>query len=276
MPRTPPIAPKIKPYATESHPRVVCSSLILHPSANRKPRSISIPGCSSVKRTIEASPEVDDFCFVAERLVELPFAAIELALSCPHTPGFGTEAGQSGPDRIAEIIRSVRRLTDLPLFAKLSPNEPHLGEAALAAVRAGASGITAVNTLGPGMLINIEAATPVLAYTMGGVSGPALRPIATRCVFDICKCLTANEQQPSIIGTGGVSTGRHAIEIMMAGAAAVGIGSAVYYRGVDVFKAIADEMGEWLSANGYNSVGDVVGLVHAGVREARGTACSRG
>ena len=234
-------------------------------------KDIGVPVIASA-----AGTEVEDFCFVVERLVELPFAAVELALSCPHTPGFGTEAGQSSPERIAEIIRSVRSLTDLPLFAKLSPNEPRLGEAALAAVRAGASGITAVNTLGPGMLINIEAATPVLAYTMGGVSGPALRPIATRCVFDICKCLAVNDTKPCLIGTGGVSTGRHAIEIMMAGATAVGVGTAVYYRGVEVFRAIADEMEEWLSVNEHHSVGDVVGLVHVDGQEARDSARSKG
>ena len=168
---------------------------------------IGVPVIASAAGTV-----VDDFCIVVEKLAQLPFAGVELALSCPHTPGFGSEAGQSSPEKIKEIVGAVRRLTSLPLLAKLSPNEPRLGDAALAAVRAGADGITAVNTLGPGMLINIEAATPVLAYTMGGVSGPALRPIATRCVYDVYKCLTSHEGSAKIIGTGGVSTGRHAID----------------------------------------------------------------
>lgn len=218
---------------------------------------IGVPVIASAAGTV-----VDDFCIVVEKLAQLPFAGVELALSCPHTPGFGSAAGQSSPDRIKEIVSAVRRVTSLPLFAKLSPNEPRLGDAAMAAVQAGADGITAVNTLGPGMIINIEAATPVLAYTMGGVSGPALRPIATRCVYDVYKCLTSNESSAKIIGTGGVSTGRHAIEIMMAGATAVGVGSAVYYRGIDVFSDIANEMAEWLSAQGYSTVADVVGRAH--------------
>ena len=209
-----------------------------------------------------AGTEVEDFCVVAEKLSQLPFAGIELALSCPHTPGFGSEAGQSSPETVAEIVAAVRRVTSLPLFAKLSPNEPRLGLAALAAVRAGANGITAVNTLGPGMLINIETATPVLAYTMGGVSGPALRPIAIRCVYDIYKCLASHGESAPIIGTGGVSTGRHAVEIMMAGATAVGVGSAVYYRGPEVFGSIVAEMGEWLDHNGYDSPARVVGRAH--------------
>ena len=204
---------------------------------------------------------VEDFCFVVERLVQAPFAAIELALSCPHTPGFGTDEGMSSPSKVGEIVAAVRRITDLPLFAKLSPNEPRLGDAALTAVEAGATGVTAVNTLGPGMIIDIETATPVLGFGMGGVSGPALRPIATRCVFDIHKRLTDEGKPAPIIGTGGVSTGRHAIEIMMAGASAVGVGSAVYYRGIEVFRKIADEMREWLEANAYESVRDVVARV---------------
>lgn len=206
-----------------------------------------------------AGSNVDDFCYVAERLTQLPFAGIELALSCPHTPGFGTEEGMSSPPKVREVVQAVRRLTALPVFAKLSPNEPRLGDAALAAVEAGADGITAVNTMGPGMIIDIDTATPVLGYGMGGVSGPALRPIATRCVFDIYTRLRDAGRPAPIIGTGGVATGRHAIEMMMAGATAVGVGSAVYYRGDEAFRLIVDEMERWLEAKGGGSLGPIIG-----------------
>jgi len=92
---------------------------------------------------------------------------------------------------------------------------------------------------------------------MGGVTGPALRPIATRCVYDVFRAVKI-----PIIGTGGVSTGRHAIEMMMAGATAVGIGSAVYYEGIDVFGRIAAEMETWMSENGVESVEELIGAAN--------------
>ncbi len=206
-----------------------------------------------------AGSDAEEFVYVVERLATLPFAGFELALSCPHTPGFGTEEGLSSPRKVREVVAAVRGLTDRPLFAKLSPNEPRLADAAVAALEAGADGVTAVNTLGPGMIIDIETAAPVLGYGMGGVSGPALRPIAVRCVFDIAMRLRQEDRAAPIIGTGGVTTGAHAVEMMMAGAAAVGVGSAVYYRGDRAFQLIADEMDAWLDAHGYESVRDVVG-----------------
>ncbi|HHT9118311.1 MAG TPA: dihydroorotate dehydrogenase [Candidatus Hypogeohydataceae bacterium YC38] len=200
---------------------------------------------------------VGDFMKVVEGLWGLDFSAIELSLSCPHTPGFGMMAGQNTPEATKEIITAVRTMTRLPLFVKLSPNVPEIGRIAKAAEEAGADGITAVNTLGPGMVINIEARQPVLDFKVGGVSGPALRPIAVRCVYDIYKAVSI-----PIIGVGGVSTGRHAIEMLMAGASAVGIGTAVYYQGIGVFQEVCREMEEWMTANGYPSIKELVGAVH--------------
>ncbi|MBM4080931.1 MAG: dihydroorotate dehydrogenase [Planctomycetes bacterium] len=198
-----------------------------------------------------------DFVAVVERLVPLGFAAVEIPLSCPHTPGFGTLAGQSTPQATFEIASAVRKATKLPLFVKLSPNAPDLCAVAKAAEDAGANAITAVNTLGPGMIINVEARAPVLNFKVGGVSGPALRPIAVRCVYDLYKAVKI-----PIIGVGGISTGEHAIQMMMAGATAVGIGSGVYYRGVEVFRLVADEMAGWMAANGYSSPKNLIGAAH--------------
>lgn len=201
--------------------------------------------------------DASEFAYAAERMASLPFAAVELPLSCPHTPGYGTLAGQGTPEATYEITAAVRKATDKPLFVKISPNMPGIGEVAQAAEKAGADAITAVNSLGPGMLINIEAHEPVLDFKMGGVTGPALRPIATRCVYDVFRAVKI-----PIIGTGGVSTGRHAIEMMMAGATAVGIGSAVYYEGIDVFGRIAAEMETWMSENGVESVEELIGAAN--------------
>ncbi|HHT9155180.1 MAG TPA: dihydroorotate dehydrogenase [Candidatus Tripitaka sp. YC43] len=202
--------------------------------------------------------DVGDFMKVLEGLRGLDFAAVEVSLSCPHTPGYGMLAGQNTPEATKEIVSVVRKGTGLPLLVKLSPNIPEIGRVARAAEEAGADGITAVNTLGPGMLINIEARQPILDFKVGGVSGPALRPIALRCVYDIYKAVKI-----PILGIGGISTGRHAIEMLMAGASAVGIGTAVYSRGIEVFGKVCQEMEEWMEANGCTSVKELIGAAHA-------------
>jgi dihydroorotate dehydrogenase (NAD+) catalytic subunit len=201
--------------------------------------------------------EPEDFAKVVEELKLLEFSAIEIPLSCPHTPGFGTMAGQDTPEKTHEIVNAVVKRTKLPVFVKLSPITKNIGEVAKAAEKAGASAITAVNTMGPGMIINIDARRPVLGFKMGGVSGPALKPVAVRCVYDIYESVKI-----PIIGTGGVVTGRDAIEMMMAGAKAVGVGSAIHYRGIDVFRKICTEMSGWMDKNGYKRFDEIIGVAH--------------
>lgn len=213
---------------------------------------IDIPVIASIIGT-----EADDFVRVVERLTETGFAAFELPLSCPHTPGFGLLAGQGTPESTEKIVSAVRKVSKLPVFVKLSPNVPGIGTLAKAAECAGADAITAVNTLGPGMLINIEARKPVLSYKVGGVSGDALRPIATRCVYDIYESVKI-----PIIGTGGISTGRHAVEMIMAGASAVGVGTGIYKRGMEIFRKICLEMESWMSENNFSNIGEMVGIAH--------------
>ncbi len=213
---------------------------------------VPIPVIASIIGT-----EPDDFVRVVDKLSINQFAAIELPLSCPHTPGFGLLAGQGTPESTNNIVSAVRKASKLPIFVKLSPNIPEIGNLAKAAADAGASAITAVNTLGPGMIINIEARRPVLSYKVGGVSGQALRPIATRCVYDISEAVKI-----PIIGTGGISTGRHAIEMIMAGATAVGIGTGIYERGMDIFQKICQEMETWMSENNYNCIDEMIGIAH--------------
>ena len=186
--------------------------------------------------------EAPEFARVAERLMECGFDALEIPLSCPHTPGYGTLAGHGTPEATEEITRAVRQVTDRPLFVKISPNVQGLGEVALAAVEGGADGVTAVNTLGPGMVIDVDSGEPVLDFDAGGVSGPALRPVAVRCVYDVYAALRREGHDAAIIGTGGVSTGEHALQMVMAGATAVGMGTAVYQRGTGAFGRVADEM----------------------------------
>lgn len=215
-------------------------------------QDVGVPVIASVVGT-----EKEDFVRVVEGLSPQKFSAIEIPLSCPHTPGFGLLAGQGTPEATSSITSAVRRITKLPLFIKLSPNIPEICTIAKAAEDAGANAITAVNSMGPGMIINIEARRPVLSFRVGGVTGDALRPIAIRCVYDLYKAVKI-----PIIGVGGISTGRHAIEMMMAGASAVGIGTAVYYRGIGVFKKVCDEMVLWMQENGFDGLHRIIGAAH--------------
>ncbi|NOX71095.1 MAG: dihydroorotate dehydrogenase [Candidatus Micrarchaeota archaeon] len=201
--------------------------------------------------------EPGDFAKVAKMMENKGFSAIEIPLSCPHTPGFGTLAGQDTPEKTYEITKAVVKSTNLPVFVKISPNIKNIGDVAQAAERAGASAITAVNTMGPGMIINIDARKPVLDFKVGGVSGPALKPVAVRCVYDVYESVKI-----PIIGTGGIMSGKDAIEMIMAGAACVGIGSAVYYRGIDVFGKITAEIEKWMDKNGYNNIREMIGAAH--------------
>lgn len=215
-------------------------------------RDVGAPVIASVIGT-----QKEDFVRVVEGLSSQKFAAIEIPLSCPHTPGFGLLAGQGTPQATYEITSAVRKATPLPVFVKLSPNIPEICTIAKAAEDAGANAITAVNSMGPGMIINIEAHKPILSFKVGGVTGDALRPIAVRCVYDLYKAVKI-----PIIGVGGISTGRHAIEMMMAGASAVGIGTGVYSRGIDVFSKVCDEMSQWMQENGCNDIKTIVGAAH--------------
>lgn len=184
---------------------------------------------------------------------------IELDLSCPHLGGKGFEKYHdfaSDPVLIEETVRMAKKNTKIPIFAKLSPNVPNIADLALAAEKAGADGITAINTAG-GMMISAEFKRPILHNKFGGVSGPAIKPIALKCVY---QCFAA--VKIPIIGTGGVTNGKDAIEMMMAGATAVGVGTATYYRGIDAFKLICREMEEWMQKNGYNTAKELIGAAH--------------
>lgn len=199
----------------------------------------------------------DDFKKVWQELEDCGFSAIEVPLSCPHTPGFGTMGGQHTPQMAEQITKLLKEVSGLPIIVKVSPNNPNMVDVAKAAEAVGASAICAVNTAGPGMLINIESATPVLGFKIGGLSGPALKPIAIRCVYDLYETVKI-----PIIGTGGITTYEDAIEMLMAGATALGIGTAVYYHGPEVFKKITEEMAVWLENHGYKDVKEIVGVVH--------------
>ncbi len=200
--------------------------------------------------------KIEQFGDVAKKMATLRPAMIEIDISCPHMD-YG-KPYYADPHLTAKVTAIVKKNAgSIPISTKLSPNVHDIKEIAHAAERAGADAITAINTA-TGMVIDIDARRPILGNKTGGISGPALRPIAVRCVYEIYETVKI-----PIIGTGGVTYGRDALEMVMAGAAAVGIGTGVYYRGVDVFKKVCDEMVAWMKKNNVKNLDDIRGCAHS-------------
>ena len=197
---------------------------------------------------------VDEFGEVAALIVEAAPDLVEVNISCPNVHDdyglpFAADARSA-----AEVTNAVKNAVGgIPVSVKLAPNVPNIGRIAKAVVDGGADAITAINTM-PGMVIDATAGQPVLHNRMGGISGPALKPIALHCVAEIARTV-----EVPIIGTGGVLTGEDAIEMVMAGATAVGVGSALWYRGPDAFKLIKEEMQLFLHKNNIHDISEIIG-----------------
>jgi len=201
---------------------------------------------------------VEGFAHVAARIGAAHPDLIEVNMSCPNVAAEFGRPFALDAEAAAAVTRAVKAATTIPISVKLSPNTAELVSIARAVVAAGADALTAINTLGPGMVIDLESGCPVLANRVGGVSGPAIRPIAVRCVYELARAVDV-----PIIGTGGVSNGRDALEMIMAGATLVGVGSAVYWRGPTVFAEITHEMVEWMTAHGVRRLAEIRGRAHA-------------
>lgn len=204
--------------------------------------------------------KIDDYAEIAEKVSELGPDIIEVNISCPNVEDeFGKPFACSIVDA-GKVTAAVRAKTKLPIAVKLSPNVFNIVDIAKSCVDNGADGLTAINTVGPGMMVDIETGHPFLTNKVGGVSGPAIKPIAIKNIYDIHKALP----NVPIIGTGGVTTGEDAIEMIMVGATLIGVGTAVYYRDVQVFGLIRDEMKEWGERKGVKDLGEIRGVVQKG------------
>ncbi len=179
--------------------------------------------------------------------------AIELNVSCPHVKEVGVEIGQR-PEMVAEVTKAVKRRVRVPVLVKLTPNVTSIAEVARAAEAAGADAITAINTV-LGMAIDVDSGSPILGGILGGLSGPALHPVAVRAVYQI-----RNAVSIPVIGVGGIEDSRGALEMMMAGASAIQIGSAITSKGLEVFREVTSGITRFLQANGYRSIRDIVGI----------------
>lgn len=171
--------------------------------------------------------KIKDYVQLVLHLLPLKPAFIELNLSCPNVDDEWGKPLATQTESAYEVVKKIKKLVDnkVKIIAKLSPNVPSIKEVAIAVESAGADAISAINTVGPGMLIDIKSRKPILGARMGGVSGSALKPIALRCVYEIYE-----EVNIPIIGIGGISKAEDAIEMFMAGATLIGVGSAIYKK----------------------------------------------
>jgi dihydroorotate dehydrogenase (NAD+) catalytic subunit len=197
----------------------------------------------------------EEFGKVAATAVKLGAEILELNVSCPHVEKGGAEIGCE-TSLLGEVVEEVKKRVDKPVIVKLTPNVADIGKMAKAAVEAGANAITAINTI-KAMAIEVETARPLLAKKFGGLSGPAIKPIAVRAVYDVYRAVDV-----PVIGCGGITRWRDAIEFMLAGASAVQIGTAMAYKGLGVFSSVTRGIDKYLKKKDCKNVKDIVGLAH--------------
>jgi dihydroorotate dehydrogenase (NAD+) catalytic subunit len=214
-----------------------------------------------------AGGTVDEFAELAGRLSDAAgVTAIEVNISCPNVEHRG-QVFACYPGAAAAVIDAVRGRAryDIPVFAKLSPDVTDIVEIARACVAAGADGLSLINTM-LGMAIDVDTMRPVLAAATGGLSGPAIRPVAVRCIWQVREALP----DVPIIGMGGVRTGRDALELILAGASLVSVGTTIFHDPSACIR-IVRELDEELAQRGVERLSDAVGLAH----EPRGAARRR-
>lgn len=197
----------------------------------------------------------EEFASLARRMQDYGAEAVELNLSCPHAKGYGMEMGVD-PEVVANIIKEVKAAVVIPVFAKLTPNTHRLIDVARAAEDAGVDAIVAINTL-KAMKIDVDARQPVLSNRYGGLSGPAVRGVGVRCVYELFEALKI-----PVIGVGGVEDWRSALEYIMAGAVAVQIGSGVGRVGTQVFGDVCSGISAYMAENGFRDITQLVGVAH--------------
>ena len=230
------------------------------------------PGMEEMREEVETASKkgvpviASVFGFDAEEFAESAMMgerggaiAVELNVSCPHVREVGVEIGQR-PKVVAEVTQAVKNGVHIPVFVKLSPNVTDIAEVAKAAEGAGADAVTAINTV-LGTAIDVDSGFPILGGVLGGLSGPAVHPIAVRAVYQIRQAVGI-----PVIGVGGIEDWKGAVQMLMAGASAVQIGSAITSKGLDVFREVTTGIGKFLEQKGYGSIRDIVsmGAAHRG------------
>lgn len=194
----------------------------------------------------------EDFVSLSSSVNDSKADFIELNLSCPNVSSeFGIPLAASS-EEVAKIVTAVKKVSKKPVLAKLSPNTYNVKEVALGAQNAGADAVVLINTLGPGMVIDVYAQRPVISAKFGGLSGPCVRPVAIKLVYEVSRALDI-----PVIGMGGVSRGEDAVEMLLAGATLVGVGTAVAHRGITVYRKICNEILQYMDTMKYSSIQDI-------------------
>jgi len=199
---------------------------------------------------------IDDYAAVTKRFDDSPIDAIEINISCPNIKEGGVSFGNF-PEMSARVVAACRKQTSKPLIAKLSPNQTNIQENARLCIEAGADALAVINTV-MGMAIDIEKQRPVIGNVRGGLSGPAIRPIALLKVHQVYEI--AGPRNIPIIGQGGITTANDAIEFILAGATTVGVGTALFYDPL-VCKKINSGIADYLQRHDVTSVGELVGAL---------------
>ena len=202
---------------------------------------------------------IDDYAEVTRRFDDSPIDAIEINISCPNIKEGGVSFGNY-PEMSAQVIAACRKATAKPIIAKLSPNQTDIQENARRCIEAGSDGLAVINTI-TGMAIDTETRTPIIGNVQGGLSGPAIRPIALLKVKQVYE--VAAKHGIPIIGQGGITTVNDAVEFIIAGSTTIGIGTALFYDPL-VCKTINAGIVEYLDNHGLTGLGDLIGSLKLG------------
>jgi dihydroorotate dehydrogenase (NAD+) catalytic subunit len=197
---------------------------------------------------------IEEYAEVARRFDDSPIDAMEINISCPNVKEGGVAFGNY-PEMSARVVAACRKVTNKPLITKLSPNQTDIRANARACIEAGTDAFSAINTL-MGMAIDVETRTPIIGNVQGGLSGPAIRPIALLKVYQVYQ--ECRERGIPIIGQGGVETAHDALEFVLAGSSAVGVGTALFYDPL-VPKKVNAGLEQYLRTHRFASIGDLVG-----------------
>lgn len=198
-----------------------------------------------------AGSSVEDYAYMTEKLANQPVDMVELNISCPNVKEGGVAFGVY-PDKVYEVVSAAKAHCTQPLVVKLTPNTADITATALAAEKAGADAISLINTL-TGMAVDFRARRPILANVTGGLSGPAVKPVALRMVYQVAQAVNV-----PVIGMGGIDSGLDALEFMLCGASAVQVGMANLYDPYACVR-IAEEMEQILAEEGLSSVQEIIG-----------------
>ena len=200
--------------------------------------------------------EIEEFCVIAKEMEKCGADALELNLSCPHGGKYGAAIGQD-PQLTGEIVNAVKKSVHIPVFVKLTPNVSDLIPIAKSAENNGADAITAINTV-RAMCIDIETGLPLLSNKFGGLSGPAIKPIAIKHIYDLYK-----EVEIPLIGVGGIVSWEDAIEFFLAGATAIQVGTGLLRTSyLGMFNNLTEGILSYLKRKGYTRLEEIIGLTH--------------